>query len=512
MRAVLDATWGMLAKDERQAFARLSVFRGGFTREAAEAVAGAGLRTLISLVSKSLLQCDQSGRYQIHELLRQYAEEQLEGSEETLDLHAAYYAQFLAGRETDLLKGYLDESLREIDNIRAAWRRLTAHAHLAEIHKCLYSLHSLYQGPGLFQEGEAVFAAAVDALQPGPGEDLDDERAAAWGLALVMQGYFAAWFGHVDRAVERTEQGLSILHRLGDRRELAVANILAVGARAWTDTSRARQLLEESLVISQRLQLVSDQAQGRGGLAFIAMVEGAYREAEQHAQEALAVWRRTDHRYNAAIELAMLGHAARGLGEYERARECYEEGLTLFREAHQSWGVGRMYSHLGDVAMAVGDYDQARECHRNALARYQDEGFYWVELSAIIGGSWGVPVSLQRLGDVALAVGDRQGARQHYGQSVQMAIDHPYIELQLYVPLGPARLLAQEGRTEQAVQLAALARHHPAGVEETRDKAGELLDKLRSEMSPEIYAAAEARGRARDLEATMWELLEELGS
>jgi len=516
MRAVFDATWGMLTEEERDVFARLSVFRGGFTREAAEAVAGADLRTLISLVNNSLLQRDQGGRYQIHELLRQYGESKLgerpAEKERVLDLHAAYYAAFLAGKETDLLKGYLDESMREIDNIRAAWRRLTVRGHVAEIHKCLCSLHSLYQGPGLFQEGEAVFAAAVEALQPRQGEDLDDERAAAWGLALVMQGYFAAWFSHVDRAVERTEEGLSILHRLGDRRELAVANVHAVDARAWTDTARARQLLEESLAISEKLELLQDQAQARGGLAFIAMVEGAYREAEQHARGALAVWRRTDDRYNAATALAMLGHAARGLGEYERARECYEEGLTLFGEAHQSWGVGRMYSHLGDVAMAVGDSDQARECHRNALARYRTEGFHWVEVSAPIGGCWGVPVSLQRLGDVALAVGDQHEARQCYRRSVQMAIDHPYVELQLYVLLGPAGLWVWKGRIEQAVEIAALARHHQASVEETRDKADDLLDRLRSSLSTDGYAAAEARGRARELEATMWELLEELRS
>jgi hypothetical protein len=133
-------------------------------------------------------------------------------------------------------------------------------------------------------------------------------------------------------------------------------------------------------------------------------------------------------------------------------------------------------------------------------------------VSTSIGGCWGVPVSLQRLGDVALVVGDQHEARQCYWQSVQMAIDHPYVELQLYVLLGPARLWAQEGRAEQAVELAALARHHPASVEEARDKADELLARLQVELPPELYAAAEARGRARGLEATMGELLEELRS
>jgi hypothetical protein len=116
---------------------------------------------------------------------------------------------------------------------------------------------------------------------------------------------------------------------------------------------------------------------------------------------------------------------------------------------------------------------------------------------------------VQRLGDVALRVGDTAGARRHYRDSVQMAIDHPYVELQLYVLLGPARLWLQEGGAKRAVELAALARHHPASVEETRDRADELLDRLRDQLPADAFEAAMARGQARDLEATLRELLEE---
>jgi tetratricopeptide (TPR) repeat protein len=402
-------------------------------------------------------------------------------------------------------------SLREIDNIRAAWRHVTAHGRLAEIHKCLYSLYSLYQGSGLFQEGEPVFAQAVEALRPGSGEEADEERVAAWGLALVMQGYFARWFARVAQAVKLTEEGLALLHQLGDRREVAVSHIVAVGTRAWQDPVRAEQLLEQSVVISRKLRFYPGIALAQVQLAVVALLHTAYSEAEEHAREALGVSRQIDDQRGAALAFAMLGHAAYGLGEYTRAKQCYEQGLTLFRETRQLWGVGRMYSHLGDLEMTVGNYEVARQYHQQALSRCQDEGFYWVEVSALLGGCWGIPISLHRLGDVALAKGDGQAARHCYWQSVQMAIDHPNVELQLYVLLGPARLLAQERHIQQAVELAALAKHHPASVEETRGKADALLDRLRPELPPEAYAAAESRGRARDLEGTLHELLVELG-
>jgi tetratricopeptide (TPR) repeat protein len=366
----------------------------------------------------------------------------------------------------------------------------------------------------LFQEGEPIFVEAVEALRPKPGSggEVDEERTTAWGLALVMQGYFAAWFSHVDRGIACVEEGLSVLHRLSERREIAVGNVVAVsGVLHLADRSRARQLLEESLAISKKLDLrhVMVMVLAQYNLAFIALQEDDT-AAEEHAREALAVARQIDDRYGAALVLTMSGHIAYGRADHTRARHYYREALALFQQTGHLWAVGRLCSHLGDVAMATGEVELAEEYHRRALTRYQELGFYWVEVSGLIGGCWGVPVSLQRLGDVALQVGDIAEAREQYRQSVQLAIDHPYVELQLYVLLGPARLWARVGEVERAVEMAALARHHPESVEETRDRAEELLDELRSELSREAYAAAEARARGRDVEGTLRELVVEL--
>src|SRR4029079_3658418 len=94
-RAVLTQSWQRLTDAERAIFMRLAVFRGGFTRPAAQSVAGASLRMISSLVNKSLVQCDPSGRYTIHELLRQFAEAELDATNQAVDVHVAhctYYA------------------------------------------------------------------------------------------------------------------------------------------------------------------------------------------------------------------------------------------------------------------------------------------------------------------------------------------------------------------------------------------------------------------------------------
>src|SRR5439155_3866254 len=107
------------------------VFRGGFHQAAAEQVAGASLSVLAALARQSLLHLAPDGRYQVHELLRQYAAEQLaqaspDGAAEARDRHSAYYTRFLADRNAAMNNGEqlraVAEIAAEIDNLRAAWQ------------------------------------------------------------------------------------------------------------------------------------------------------------------------------------------------------------------------------------------------------------------------------------------------------------------------------------------------------------------------------------------------------
>ena len=129
IRAVMNYSWAQMTEIEQAIFMKLAVFVGGFTRDAAQAVTGASLRNLKSLVKKSLLQRDsETGRYQIHELLRQYAQEILHNSGEEVEIqkaHAHYYGEFIAEREPLLKTGrnvaIMPEIEQDIENIQVAW-------------------------------------------------------------------------------------------------------------------------------------------------------------------------------------------------------------------------------------------------------------------------------------------------------------------------------------------------------------------------------------------------------
>jgi len=143
LRAVFEHSWNLLSPPEQILFRQLSVFRGGFQREAAAEVVGASLPVLAGLADKSLLRRTASGRYEVHELLRQYAEEKLrlipEEHERVHDQHCRYYAELLSQHKTQL-KG--ENSLAELtalsverENVRAAWNRAVEHRKVAELNQ-----------------------------------------------------------------------------------------------------------------------------------------------------------------------------------------------------------------------------------------------------------------------------------------------------------------------------------------------------------------------------------------
>ena len=149
--------------------------------------------------------------------------------------------------------------------------------------------------------------------------------------------------------------------------------------------------------------------------------------------------------------------------------------------------------------------------HQQALACYQELGTYWREEHLVTGASCGIPVSLQTLGDIALAVGNDREASGYYRNALEMASDSSYVQLRLHVLLGPIKWLARKGNLEGAVELAALILHHPASVEETQSRTRQLLAELQRQLEPTAFAAAQERGQAQDLDATVRELVSELG-
>ena len=168
MEVVFDHSWHLLTDEEQAVLQSCSVFRGGCMWEAAEQVTGATLTVLTSLVEKSLLRHDpDSGRYDMHDLLRRYAAKQLDtaGKNETIyEAHQTYYADFVQQRVEDLKGRRQIDAVAEInadfENVRRAWNR-------AVVQQCTDCIQPMVEAVWLFcdlsnrrQDGQALFRFA----------------------------------------------------------------------------------------------------------------------------------------------------------------------------------------------------------------------------------------------------------------------------------------------------------------------------------------------------------------
>jgi DNA-binding SARP family transcriptional activator/predicted ATPase len=505
LRAVFDSAWTLLGEAERKAFARLSIFRGPFTAEAAEAVAGAGVRTLRALIHKSFLTRGAMERYEVHALLRQYGQARLEEvpeeAQDALEQHHSYYVTLVKSNQATILYADPQQVGSELQDIRAAWHWAVAHGRSDEIPTLAISLHELYAASLRYEEGEADMARAAQAMRASKPEG---RRGVALGVVLAAQGNLARAAGAPERARHLFEESLPMLRRLGAEHELAWASCQAAGAAQRYD--EARDLLLESLTISRRLDLAWEEAYTLVALAALEIKQGHYAEAERYRRQGLALSREIGFDRTTAFCLLGEGHMAYEQGAYAPAEPALREALALFQSVAPQWALFAQ-SLLGDVASATGEYEEAESYYRLVLAACRDLGFAWSEVMA--GDCLGIGPTLNRLGDVALAVGDDEKARRRYREALAIAAQESYLGLKLDALARQAVWLAREGRAERAVELGALVVRHPACANPTRKVADALLSDLQQALPPDTYAVAVAQGRTGDVDAALCERLAE---
>jgi tetratricopeptide (TPR) repeat protein len=312
----------------------------------------------------------------------------------------------------------------------------------------------------------------------------------------------------IEERNELVAEGVEILHRLGARRAL----VRIAQEVAWTYSperdAEAVQVLQEGLAFCREVGDVEGVSNVLPALGELAVRRGAYDEAERYGRETFDLAEKAGTHSGTGYASYNLAKIAYFRGDYAMARQLYQDALDDAEQAGHRHHVAMVGSFLGDTALAMGDYEGARERHRQAGALCEEMGVYWGETAS--GQHYGTAYSLDRLGDVALAAGELGQAREYYRQALQIAREHPQAALNLDVVASQAALVAREGRGERAVELAALALHHPGSNTEVKRSAQRLLDRLAAEVPPDVFAAAQERGRAKDLWTTAKELAGEL--
>ncbi len=370
LRAVFDHSWQLLSATEQRVFRGMAVFSGGWDAEAAERVAGAALRALLSLVDKSLVRQDSAGRFQVHDVLRQYAAEKLaavpEEQTRVRQDHAAYYLELAELAETGLIGEAQDQWLvrleREHDNLRAALRWTQEHAQVELALRLGAALSRFWYIRGYYSEGRAALAAVL-ALPPGAaltGSAQEVLRVKVCrAKALRAAGDLARAQGDYPRARVLCEESLALYRELGHKKDIAIA-LNRLGIVGWNQDDRAfaRRLYEESLGISRELGDNQHLAVTIGNLGTIAFVEGDYAAARALYEESIALLRDLGDKFNLAIRLNNLGNVALMQGDYARARDLHREGLALRWELEDKWGIAISLVGLGGAAIGGGNAER----------------------------------------------------------------------------------------------------------------------------------------------------------
>ena len=505
LRAAFDQSWRLLSSDERRVFSRLSVFRGTFARDAAAAVAGAGLAELQGLVSKSLVRRAGLGRFELHELLRQYAAEQL--AAERMDLadaretHARFYVGMVAARADALIGEDMmearDELRVEIDNVRAAAEWAVAQWSQDDARAALSSL-DLFFWAHSWHEGSDTFGQLAELLGLSPGSPLDAGKASDVMLsALAYQTYLGSALGYDERLDAIARACLPVLRERRLTRELGVC-LLAIGTNdCYRDVyAESAVSLEEAVDVARSAGdhfVVTDSL---AWLGFVRLLVDDLMGAREAFEECRSVSAELGGPLMLGFAISKLGLLADAEGDYATAIRLHLEARELFARAGDDAGAGYTQSRASMSAYCVGDYEQAME---HALAGY--EGFEQAN------HRWGMTAALCRLGFAAAALGRFDEAREHLRRALELAREMQATSLLLHAISGVGVLLAREGEDRDAAEVLFFSLGHEAMPATYRQVAEPTLDELQAKLDPEELASAREAAAGLDLDELVSETL-----
>jgi predicted ATPase len=434
IRAVFDRSWTLLSDREREVFQALSVFAGGFTRDPAEHVTGTSLQELKVLVDRSLLHRTPAGRYEFHELVRQYAAGKLDGSPATREAirnrHSAYYAAALHQWETELKGPRQQAALANMDadseNIRAAWEWAVEHDQVERLAISVGGLALFYWLIGRYEEGEAALRAVTRSLATRAIglPTLSGDSLRLQMIAMVERSNFCRKLGRKDQVARLHQQALALLEisemeGLDTRSERArllqsmghfvlmsdyeqgrqlqekalvlfreldeqwwMADALHDLGRAALFTcsvAEARGRFEESLALYEGLGIPLGIAQSMAGLSMVAVHEGRLAEAELHARQAVSRFREHCVPSDLTYGLDVLGIALEAAGEFDDALSPLEECLAIHLDLGQRHYSAYPRAALGRVNLHLGRYAEARAHAQIGLVIARETGLRFAE-------------------------------------------------------------------------------------------------------------------------------------
>lgn len=496
MQAAFDHSWALLTEAERLVFQRLAVFRGGFSRAAAEQVAGAALPILSSLVDKSLVRREAAGRFQLHELLRQYADEQLcaapEEAARSYAAHREYYVAFVAARFNSITGGAqrvaLSEIATELDNIRAAWRGAVTAGDTEGLGRVAHTLTLFFDFRARYREGWALLEDGLRVLRAADPSPLVDRTYAAMLVDAVRLNHRLAQLPAMRAVLAEAEACYGRLAgplppgQMTDP-QLWRALLTLIDGHYAEAARLGAEVIRRNTADDRPGNLPSAWWMRAAATMWQQDLDAAGQYARHCSEAAIAV----GDRWQLAYCHNMQGHVATARGDYAEARQHYEASYAMREEFNDPEGMGTGLTHLAKIAALQGAPDEAERLYRTSLA-----------IARGIGDQITTANALNGLGMMACATGDYVAAGRHLAEGLSLMAEARLMRLLLTFLASAGDWLLQTGRPAEAAATLALAQTHPASDHETRARARQLLATIAGVLPPEDYAVLVERNQGVD--------------
>ena len=545
LRAVFDYSWNLLSEDEKEIFMKISVFQGGFTRDAAMKVTGVSLPTLSALIDKSLLRRDTKGRYDMLEIVRQYAEEKIARVEEQLkhlkDLHCTYYAEFLNQKERNLSEGRekeVIESVREENkNLKAAWLWATKQSATHRIEKLATSLAIFLDIEGRFREGERTFSEAAQTLEH---EASNDTERVVYAKVLARAGLFAVRLGSYEKARENLEESIAIFRQHNVENEIAFAlksigkmesflgnydsagrcfeeclkiyktsndkagiadglNSIAVVHYYQAENKKARTYFEESLDVSKEINYHKGISTALGNLGLVFHADGKFEEAKNLLMKALAADREMGDKLGIANTLHNLGLVYKDSENYDKAKTYYEKALTIRRELGDTMGIAISYNNLGNLAGFTVTLEDGIKYHKQAMTIRRE-----------IGDKMGVAQSLLNLAETFSKNGEDKKAKEHFYEALMAAVDSKEKFIIQESLLGIAEHLLKDKSEKRSFEILSFLNNLKGTNDDFRSRTKSVFENVKSKLPVETISEVETKVKDKKLKDVVSEIISQL--
>ena len=541
IRAVFDHSWDLLTPNEQAVFPCLSVFRGGFTRTAAETVADASLNTLSGLVEKSMVRHN-NGRYNLHELVRQYADEKLisAGDEARIqEKHMHYYADFMDVRRDDIKGGRQIESLNEIhadfDNIRLAWNRAITEAQLEVIQKMMEPLVLFCDMRSLHRIAESLFHSAVKILIPSASSNIHPtlnrlriryvqvwtlpqhypappyilemieksqqvaEEQDDWEVIMLccwLRGMCLGPMGSLEQAVQNLEFGeqLAVEHQAlyyQGRMLWILDNLFTF--QYYEDTPYAIAINQRYRTVTQQIENLHGVADAKSLLAMRYFRQSKYKEAEALSRECRTLWEKVGDRKLIGTITFSIAVQQFLKGELNEAEGGLLESLNILESVNFVLNYSMINAFLSMIASFMGEYAKSDEYLQNMTKPRVSLNNATAQMTT----NWGLCVH-------AIEKSDFSHAIEQFEQFLAYTQQIPLF--QTNAVFISTFILNFQRKVTQATEYLGFVLNHPAsrtGWMNQWDKLGELQADLKSRLGIKAYQQAWNRGQSLQLDAVI---------